>query len=156
MGLTIPASGATTNNALNVLSGDVNLGATGYTGIANFKRSSDGITVGSISGGVSGLTINGANSILFQNGGFSGMGYYSGGLYVSTASVGVAAPAASAVLDVVSTTKGFLPPRMTSTQGSAISSPAEGLLIYVTDTNGTFTAKGWWGYDGAAWQKLNN
>lgn len=53
-------------------------------------------------------------------------------------------------------TQGFLPPRMTSTQGSAISSPAEGLLIYVTDTNGTFTSKGWWGYNGSAWEKLNN
>ena len=71
-------------------------------------------------------------------------------------SIGSAAAVASAQLEVTSTTKGFLPPRMTATQGSAISSPAEGLLIYVTDTNGTFTAKGWWGYDGAAWQKLNN
>lgn len=61
----------------------------------------------------------------------------------------------SAVLNIVSTTQGFLPPRMTATQGSAISSPAEGLLIYVTNTNATFTAKGWWGYDGAAWNKLN-
>ena len=71
-------------------------------------------------------------------------------------SIGTSAAVASAQLEVTSTTKGFLPPRMTAKQGSAISSPAEGLLIYVTDTNGTFTAKGWWGYDGAAWQKLNN
>jgi hypothetical protein len=71
-------------------------------------------------------------------------------------SIGSAAAVASAQLEVTSTTKGFLPPRMTATQGSAISSPAEGLLIYVTDTNGTFTAKGWWGYNGAAWEKLNN
>jgi hypothetical protein len=63
---------------------------------------------------------------------------------------------ASAALSVTSTTQGFLPPVMTATQGSAISSPAEGLIIYVTNTNGTFTAKGWWGWDGAAWLKLNN
>ena len=63
---------------------------------------------------------------------------------------------ASAKVVIASTTQGFLPPRMTAAQASAISSPAEGLLVYVTDTNGTFTAKGWWGYDGAAWQKLNN
>ena len=61
---------------------------------------------------------------------------------------------ASAILSASSTTKGFLPPRMTSTQATAISSPAEGLLVYVTDTNGTFTTKGWWGYNGAAWQQL--
>lgn len=60
------------------------------------------------------------------------------------------------LLELSSTTKGFLPPRMTATQASAISSPSEGLMVYVTDTNGTFTAKGWWGYDGSTWQKLNN
>ena len=71
--------------------------------------------------------------------------------------VGAAAyPVASAALEVTSTTQGFLPPRMTATQAGAISSPAEGLLVYVTNTDGTFTAKGWWGWDGAAWQKLNN
>ena len=65
-------------------------------------------------------------------------------------------PAASAQLEVTSTTKGFLPPRMTATQAEAISSPAEGLMIYSTDGSGsTITSKGWWGYDGSAWVKLN-
>lgn len=71
-------------------------------------------------------------------------------------SIGSDTPPASAALAISSTTQGFLPPVMTSTQAGAISSPAEGLLIYVTDTNGTFTSKGWWGYNGAAWEKLNN
>lgn len=66
------------------------------------------------------------------------------------------APNASAALTVTSTTQGFLPPVMTANQGSAIASPATGLLIYVTDTNGTFTSTGWWGYNGATWEKLNN
>lgn len=70
--------------------------------------------------------------------------------------LGTTTPNSSAQLDISSTTRGFLPPRMTATQASAISSPAEGLLVYVTDTNGTFTSKGWWGYNGAAWEKLNN
>jgi len=70
--------------------------------------------------------------------------------------VGTSAPSSSALLDVSSTAKGFLPPRMTATQASAIASPAEGLMVYVTNTNGTFTSKGWWGYNGAAWEKLNN
>jgi hypothetical protein len=73
-----------------------------------------------------------------------------------TLAIGSSTPAASAKLDVQSTTQGFLPPRMTATQASAISSPAEGLMVYVTDTNGTFTSKGWWGYNGSAWEKLNN
>ena len=42
--------------------------------------------------------------------------------------------AASAVLDVRSTTQGFLPPRMTTTQRNAIASPAAGLMIYNTTT----------------------
>jgi hypothetical protein len=44
------------------------------------------------------------------------------------------AASSSAVLEASSTTQGFLPPRMTSTQRDAIASPAEGLLIYNTTT----------------------
>jgi len=40
---------------------------------------------------------------------------------------------ASAILDVSSTTKGFLPPRMTYAQKSAISSPAAGLVVWCTN-----------------------
>lgn len=42
---------------------------------------------------------------------------------------------ASAQLQVDSTTRGFLPPRMTTTQRNAISTPAAGLIIYNTTTN---------------------
>lgn len=63
---------------------------------------------------------------------------------------------ASAILEADSTTKGFLPPRMTATQAEAISSPAEGLLVYATNGTGTtITSKGWWGWSGATWEKLN-
>ena len=50
--------------------------------------------------------------------------------------IGTTTPAASAQLDVSSTTKGLLPPRMTSTQRDAIASPAMGLVIFNTTTNG--------------------
>jgi hypothetical protein len=40
----------------------------------------------------------------------------------------------SALLTLTSTTKGFLPPRMTTTQRNAIASPAAGLMIYNTTT----------------------
>ena len=43
------------------------------------------------------------------------------------------APASSAMLDVSSTAKGFLAPRMTAAQKAAITSPATGLLVYQTD-----------------------
>jgi len=65
-------------------------------------------------------------------------------------------PHASATLDISSTTQGFLPPRMTGTQAEAISSPAEGLMVYSTEGSGsTITTKGWWGFDGTNWVKLN-
>lgn len=41
----------------------------------------------------------------------------------------------SSVLEVESTTKGFLPPRMTNAQMQAIPSPAQGLIVYCTDCN---------------------
>jgi hypothetical protein len=63
---------------------------------------------------------------------------------------------ASAQLQVVSTTKGFLPPVMTGAQAEAIGTPAAGLMVYANNGNGvTITTTGWWGYDGATWVKLN-
>lgn len=59
--------------------------------------------------------------------------------------IGAISPAASALLDLTSTTKGFLPPRMTTTQRDAIASPAAGLVIYNTTTSKHQ------GYDGTTW-----
>jgi hypothetical protein len=42
---------------------------------------------------------------------------------------------ASAVMEITSTTLGFLPPRMTTTQKNAITSPATGLMVYDTTLN---------------------
>jgi len=110
-----------------------------------------------------------ANKIIFSaNSGLPGGGTaiyvpnniltISGGATEATSNVGIGttSPVASAKLEVSSTTSGFLPPRMTATQASAISTPAQGLLLFVTDTNGTFTSVGWWGYNGSTWEKLNN
>ncbi len=47
--------------------------------------------------------------------------------------IGTATPAASAKLELSSTTQGFLPPRMTTAQRDRISNPAEGLIIFNTD-----------------------
>ena len=52
----------------------------------------------------------------------------------------------SAKLQIDSTTQGFLPPRMTNTQRTNISSPAVGLMVYCTDaTEGLYVYKstGW-------------
>jgi hypothetical protein len=44
--------------------------------------------------------------------------------------IGTNTPNASAQLDVVSTSKGLLIPRMSSIQRNAIAAPAEGLMVY--------------------------
>lgn len=44
-----------------------------------------------------------------------------------------AAPDTSAILDLASTSKGFLAPRMTAAQRAAIALPATGLVVYQTD-----------------------
>jgi len=54
----------------------------------------------------------------------------------SAGNVGIGTTAnAAAILDVSSTTKGFLPPRMTTAQRDAISTPPAGLMLYNTSTN---------------------
>ncbi len=56
---------------------------------------------------------------------------------------------ASAVLDIKSTDKGLLIPRLTEIQRTGIASPATGLMVYQTD--GT---AGFYYYDGAMWQTV--
>ena len=57
-------------------------------------------------------------------------------VYNNGAAVGInnSTPDASAILDVTSTNKGLLPPRMTTAQRNAIASPAQGLIIFNTAT----------------------
>lgn len=47
--------------------------------------------------------------------------------------IGTTTPAASAALDITSTTKGLLVPRLTQAQRDAIATPAVGLMIYCTN-----------------------
>ncbi len=47
--------------------------------------------------------------------------------------IGTTTPNSSAMLDIVSISKGLLTPRMTSAQRTAIASPATGLIVYQTD-----------------------
>ena len=57
---------------------------------------------------------------------------------------------ASAILDVKSTIKGVLVPRMTAAQRTAIIAPVAGLLVYQADVTA-----GFYFYNGAAWISLN-
>lgn len=65
--------------------------------------------------------------------------------------IGTTTPNASSILDLTSSTQGLLTPRMTTAQRIAISSPADGLMVYDTDLKSFFH------YDTSisAWDKIN-
>jgi uncharacterized protein (TIGR02145 family) len=66
--------------------------------------------------------------------------------------IGTSTPNASSQLDISSTTKGFLPPRMTASQRQAIANPAAGLMIWCTNSG---TIGEWQGYNGYSWVTLS-
>lgn len=68
-----------------------------------------------------------------------------------SAGIGTTTPNASALLDMVSTSKGLLIPRMTQAQRNAIITPATALMIY--QTNGT---KGFYYFNGTKWLAIGN
>jgi hypothetical protein len=72
--------------------------------------------------------------------------YASGGGYAPNVGINNTNPNQCAVLDVASTTQGFLPPRMTNAQRTAIVSPAVGLIVYCTDVT-----EGLWVYKSTGW-----
>jgi len=65
--------------------------------------------------------------------------------------IGTSSPDASAALDITSTTKGLLIPRMTNAQRLAIASPVAGLQVFVTD----FDGGSFMFYDGTKWGTLS-
>ena len=86
---------------------------------------------------------------------------YNSGLYIrNTAYLNLNSPsvyvggyntgAASAAFTITSTTKGFMPPRMTTTEKNAITSPAAGLVVYDT-TLGKLCLRG-----AAAWETITS
>ena len=58
----------------------------------------------------------------------------------------------SSLLELESTTKGLLPPRMTNAQMTAITSPAKGLMVYCTDCS----PAGLYTYSGSAWSAVGD
>ena len=76
--------------------------------------------------------------------------------------IGTSAPNTSAMLDVTSTDKGLLAPRISligTLDTSTIATPATGLLIYNTSTAGsgaTAISPGFYFYTGSKWERLLN
>jgi hypothetical protein len=63
--------------------------------------------------------------------------------------IGTTSPHASAALDLNSTSKGILIPRMTTAQRTAIISPAAGLMVY------DITSNSFWFYNGTTWSGVS-
>jgi hypothetical protein len=93
-----------------------------------------------------GIYKNATSGYLFESSSANQLSYgYASNYWMSwrnsTKSIAIAStgseptPAATAIFDLQSTTKGFLPPRMTTTQKNAIASPATGLQVYDTTLN---------------------
>ncbi len=57
------------------------------------------------------------------------------GVFIGDVVIGGNTPNANAILDIQSTTKAFMPPRMTTTQKNAVSSPTAGMMVYDTTLN---------------------
>src|SRR4030095_8155552 len=66
------------------------------------------------------------------------------------AGIGTITPNASSLLEIKSTSKGLLIPRMSKTQRDAIVTPATGLMIYQTNST-----PGFYYYSGTAWTAVS-
>jgi hypothetical protein len=100
-----------------------------------------------------GGTLNGTNLVMNANILFENILYGNNFFSQNTGATTIGAQAAadaSAMLDIRSTTRGFLPPRMTTTQINAIASPANGLIAYNTTIDHLCV------YQGGAWVKINH
>jgi hypothetical protein len=105
--------------------------------------------------GPNGPTIDGSNCIIYRGGYNTNSIAFNLSKLNITDSNGIVfsnnyntALTASAIVDIQSTTKGFLPPRMTTTQKNAIASPAAGLVVYDSTTNKLQC------YNGSTWNDL--
>jgi hypothetical protein len=163
VGLSVSASGATTNYAMQVPTGNVVFGGTNSFGLAFYVNSAVTSASGFTVAGAS-LSADATNAYLAAGTPSVGWSIGASGNYflqldkvkkslaLSTTTSQPSADA-SAVMDITSTTKGLLIPRMTTTQRDAIGTPATGLQLYNTtnNTNDTYDGVGWkqqatWGY----------
>lgn len=111
---------------------NTNATADNWTEIVNYSQA------GAITGGIGFQNTNQTSSygdIAFYTRGVGGWGERMRIDEAGNIGIGTMAPNASALLDMTSTTKGLLPPRMTTSQRDAIASPATGLVIFNTTSN---------------------
>lgn len=98
--------------------------------VAQYGFVADDLTVGATNYGFYGGVLAGSGKWNFFAGG-TAANYFAGQVLIDA---GGTTLDASAALEIDSTTKGLLLPRMTTTQRDAIAAPASGLLVYNTTT----------------------
>lgn len=162
---------ATGSSALTVSSGTVlntvagaafrGTGSNSYIGIGANSSGTNGSIFGEANTATTFFSNTAAGDQVFRNsdttkviriGVGSGASQLSiGNTLISTSvpvSIGTASPNASAILQIDSTTLGFAPPRMTTLQRIAISTPLESLHVWDTDLHLPY----WW--NGTAWKTV--
>lgn len=160
LGLTLPtgASGQTLrSNGTNWIANTIIFNDGSQVGINTSSPNSVFTVAGDITPEADGTRNIGASGFRYSTLFMSSIIDYSGNLFFQRATtdvmmigngqaaIGTTTPEATAILDLTSTTLGFLPPKMTTTQKNAITTPAEGLIVYDTDLNSPFF------FDGGSW-----
>jgi len=123
-----------------------------YSGLTSMTRADSSIFIGSLSKpnsinqnnqiviGVNAVGV-GSNSVVLGNDNITTTALK------GSVGIGTTSPAASSLVDMTSTTKGLLIPRMTTTQRNAISSPSVGLKVYDLTDSSNYT------HDGTRWNR---
>jgi len=79
------------------------------------------------------------------------LAFFTIGIVNAQIGIGTVTPNSSSILDVTSTTKGLLTPKMTQAQRTAIATPATGLLVFQTDGSAVFYFS-----NGDSWQQVSD
>jgi hypothetical protein len=166
--LTTPADGIVTltNNAGTSFN-RINLGPHNNASFPAIRRAASGVAIDFVTADGGGYcTVNMGQATFGGSNGYIGINNSvsidsalrpirtnigSSPLSISTGEVGVGdvTTYASAIFAIGSTTRGFLPPRMTDTEVRAIPSPEEGLVVYNTDITHLCV------FAGGTWHKLS-
>lgn len=131
-GVTILATTVSSTNYLAFADGAT--GNEAFRGYVSYKHLTDQLTFGAA--GSLRMTLTSGGNLLLNTTTDAGYKLDVNGTARIANKLSVGTPsAASALMEITSTTLGFLPPRMTTTQKNAIATPAAGLVVYDTTLN---------------------
>jgi hypothetical protein len=101
---------------------------------ANVAYAQDGFSMNSDGAGAMNISNRGASKTIYLNTGTESTSNFHT-VTINSGNVGINNTSPAAILDVTSTTSGFLPPRMSTGQRTGISAPVAGMMIYNTDNS---------------------